>query len=277
MKILHAKKEQANIKFLFYMMQQIKFNSSTHKRYWISEYSKITIPLPPIEIQEQIVAELESYQKVIDGARIVVENWKPSFEIGPEWKVEKLENVSEMVRGPFGGSLKKEIFKPTGYLVYEQYHAINADFNFARYFIDEKKIQEMKRFEVFAGDILVSCSGTMGKIAVVPNDYKKGIINQALLKLTPNKTKILGRYLKLALESETIQQKHFRNQSGVAIPNVASVKVLSQIEIPLPPIETQKQIVAKIEEEQKIVEANTKLIGLFQQKIEAKIKSIYES
>lgn len=275
MKILHAKKERAHIKFLFYMMQQIRFSSSTHKRYWISQYSKIKIPLPPLEIQEQFVAELENYQKVIDGAKQVVENWKPIIDIDPKWKIEKLENTARLIRGPFGGSLKKEIFKNDGYLVYEQNHAINNDFNFGRYFIDEKKFIEMKRFEVFTDDILISCSGTMGKVAIVPSEHKKGIINQALLKLTPNKQVVLVKYLKIILESELIQQKYFRNQSGAAIPNVASVKVLSQIEIPLPSIEIQKQIVGKIDEEQKIIEANKKLIEMNQGKIQKKIKEVW--
>jgi type I restriction enzyme M protein len=280
---IRAKIDQLNPRYLFYILNQDNFekeclNSSSGiaqqnmSTVWLSKYK---IPLLPLEIQEQIVSELESYQKVIDGAQSVVENWKPSFEVDPKWPIEKLKNTAKLIRGPFGGSLKKEIFKKEGYLVYEQNHAINNNFNFGRYFIDEKKFNEMKRFEVFAGDILVSCSGTMGKIAIIPENPKRGIINQALLKLTPDKNIINTQYLKLSLESEPIQQKHFRNQSGVAIPNVASVKVLSQIEIPLPSLEIQKQIVAKIEDERNIVEANKRLTDLLQQKIEAKIKSIY--
>ena len=53
------------------------------------------IPLPPIEIQEQIVAELENYQKVIDGAQTVAENWKPSFDVDPNWSIKKLGEISE--------------------------------------------------------------------------------------------------------------------------------------------------------------------------------------
>lgn len=60
MKILHAKKERADARYLFYVMQNIVFTFSEHKRFWISEYSKIKIPLPPLEIQKQIVAELQS-------------------------------------------------------------------------------------------------------------------------------------------------------------------------------------------------------------------------
>ena len=103
------------------------------------------------------------------------------------WERKKLGDLCGFVRGPFGGSLKKNIFKPEGYAVYEQQHAIYDQFDDIRYFIDEKKFNEMKRFELNSGDLIMSCSGTMGKIAIVPENIKKGIINQALLKLTPSK------------------------------------------------------------------------------------------
>ena len=192
MKILHANKSRIDIKYAFKVMQKIQFSSSTHKRYWISEYSKIKIPLPSLEVQTEIVEQIEAKQQVIKAAQELI------YRIGREKKyftqsLAKLDSVKwvelggvvSFVRGPFGGSLKKEIFKPSGYLVYEQNHAIKNDFNFGRYFIDESKFNEMKRFEVFAGDLLISCSGTMGKVAIVPENYKKGIINQALLKANP--------------------------------------------------------------------------------------------
>lgn len=72
MKILHAKKEKASAKFLFYAMQDINFNHETHKRYWISEYSKIKIPLPPLEIQKQLVAEMEEQEKIIEANKKLI-------------------------------------------------------------------------------------------------------------------------------------------------------------------------------------------------------------
>jgi restriction endonuclease S subunit len=98
MKILKAK-ENVNISYAFYMMQKLNFDASQHKRYWISQYSKIQIPLPPLEVQEQIVAEIEKYQKVIDGAKQVVENWKPSFRIDPSWEMVELGEVCEVISG----------------------------------------------------------------------------------------------------------------------------------------------------------------------------------
>ena len=67
MKILHATKI-ANIKFVFYFMQTIQYRSDTHKRYWISEYAKLPIPLPPLEVQKAIVEKLESAFAHIDEA-----------------------------------------------------------------------------------------------------------------------------------------------------------------------------------------------------------------
>ncbi len=163
------------------------------------------------------------------------------------WERKKLGDICGFVRGPFGGSLKKNIFKPEGYAVYEQQHAIYDQFDDIRYFIDEKKFNEMKRFELNSGDLIMSCSGTMGKIAIVPENIKKGIINQALLKLTPSK-KISTVFLKLWMQSESFQESLKEYSGGAAIQNVASVAVLKQIEIPLPTLPEQQRIVSILDE-----------------------------
>lgn len=72
MKILKAK-ENVNIRYVFYMMQKINFDASQHKRYWISQYSKIKIPLPPPEVQEQIVKEIEDDKRSIEEYKKLIE------------------------------------------------------------------------------------------------------------------------------------------------------------------------------------------------------------
>ena len=163
------------------------------------------------------------------------------------WKKEKLGDVCEFVRGPFGGSLKKNIFKEDGFAVYEQQHAIYDQFNKIRYFIDEVKFNEMKRFELNSGDLIMSCSGTMGKIAIVPDNIKRGIINQALLKLSPS-SKVSTVFLKLWMQSENFQESLEKHSKGAAIKNVASVAILKKIEIPLPPLPEQQHIVVILDE-----------------------------
>ncbi|MDP1675338.1 MAG: restriction endonuclease subunit S [Bacteroidota bacterium] len=163
------------------------------------------------------------------------------------WEVNKFGDVCDFVRGPFGGSLKKNIFKPQGYAVYEQQHAIYNQFEEIRYFIDKNKFNEMKRFELNSGDLIMSCSGTMGKVAIVPDNIQKGIINQALLKLTPSKH-ISKDFLKLWIQSESFQESLKAYSQGAAIQNVASVKILKNIDIHLPPLPEQKRIVAVLDE-----------------------------
>ena len=103
----------------------------------------------------------------------------------------------------------------------------------------------MKRFELKCGDLLMSCSGTMGKIAIVPQNIKRGIINQALLKITPNENVILKEYLKLIIGSDYFQKLLIGLSSGAAQVNVPSVKILKNIIMPVPNINTQKEILKK--------------------------------
>jgi type I restriction enzyme S subunit len=159
----------------------------------------------------------------------------------------ELGKIAEFVRGPFGGSLKKNIFVVDGFAVYEQQHAIYNQFEQIRYFIDEKKFNEMKRFEVSPNDLLMSCSGTMGKVAIVPKGVKQGIINQALLKITPS-NKLDSRFLEYYMKSNIFYNFLNADAKGAAIKNVASVKELKKIPVMVVSISQQQAIVTKLDE-----------------------------
>ncbi len=103
----------------------------------------------------------------------------------------------------------------------------------------------------------------MGKIVELPKDTEMGIINQALLKIRLNNIKILNSYFIYYFNSPIMQEKILESTLGSAIKNIASVKILKQIEIPLPPLKKQERIVgildesfAKIDESIKILEQN---------------------
>ncbi|MBS1938889.1 MAG: N-6 DNA methylase [Bacteroidetes bacterium] len=237
-------------------------------------FTNIQIPLPPLSEQEALVAEVEGYQRVIDGARQVVAHYKPRITIDPQWDMVELGEVCDFTRGPFGGSLKKEIFVPSGYAVYEQGHAIYDQFDDVRYFITAEKFVEMKRFEVRPGDVIMSCSGTMGKVAIVPEHVRPGIINQALLKLVPRAT-LLKEYLKHWMDSDNFQETLGRLTMGAAIQNVASVSVLKNLQIPLPPLAEQQRIVAELEEERRLVAANTALVARMEARIKERVARVW--
>jgi len=66
MKILRARKDIANIKYIAFFISITRLAGNTHKRYWISEYSKIKIPLPPLAEQQRIVEKIEDTFKTLD-------------------------------------------------------------------------------------------------------------------------------------------------------------------------------------------------------------------
>lgn len=189
-------------------------------------------------------SELNQIKKDIDNYILKVQ--KMLENEGGHWKEERFGDVCKFVRGPFGGSLKKSIFVDKGIAVYEQQHAINNQFEHVRYYITEEKYNEMKRFELKSGDLIMSCSGTMGKVAIVPELFEKGIINQALLKLTPHSI-IDVNFLKYWMESKIFKIKIEELSMGAAIQNVASVKILKEIMVPIPPIEVQREIIQNID------------------------------
>lgn len=230
--------------------------SNLQKRF----YEAAHFALPSLSEQQQIVVVLdEAFDAIATLNANVEQNLKDSRALFQSclrtvfaqrvdgWMEVALGDVCGFVRGPFGGSLKKSIFVAEGYAVYEQQHAIRDQFDDVRYFVDEAKFEEMKRFELLPNDLIMSCSGTMGRVAIVPQCIKRGIINQALLKLTPS-DKISCAFLKSWMESEAFQDALNHYAAGAAIQNVASVKVLKEIRVPLPAIEEQARVVRELED-----------------------------
>ena len=152
------------------------------------------------------------------------------------------EDKNAIKRGPFGGALKKDDFVENGYLVYEQRHAIHNDFDYAKYYITQKKYDDMIGFKVVPGDLIISCSGvTLGRIAEVPKGAKEGIINQALLKLSLNQQIMLNTFFINQFRGEEIQEILFGFSRGSGIPNMPSMSEVKSVKFICPPLELQKE------------------------------------
>lgn len=172
-------------------------------------------------------------------------------EIGilPEdWELRHMDDIvtrkNGLKRGPWGGSIKKEIFVPEGYKVYEQRNVIANDFRIGSYFITEEKFGELIDFEVRPGDILVTAAGTLGKISIVPEVIEQGIINQALLRIRLDDEKICDIYFKFLFTNLVDNRLLDRYSHGATLKNLSSVRVLRSIGIPLPPLPEQRNIAA---------------------------------
>ncbi|EIM1029699.1 restriction endonuclease subunit S [Campylobacter coli] len=272
--------ENTNLKYLFYFLYSIDFSKyilgSAIPHIYFRDYKKEQIPLPPLKEQERIVGILdESFAKIDESIKILEQdllnldelmqstlqkafnplkdNVKENYKLPQGWKMETLGEILSsdkysIKRGPFGSSLKKSFFVEKGIRIFEQYNPINNDPHWKRYFISHEKFKELEAFKATEGDLLISCSGTLGKIVELPKDTEMGIINQALLKIRLNNIKILNSYFIYYFNSPIMQEKILESTLGSAIKNIASVKILKQIEIPLPPLKEQGQIASHLDE-----------------------------
>lgn len=146
------------------------------------------------------------------------------------------------VRGPFGSALRRPELKSQGIPVYEQQQAIDGHRKF-RYFIDTEKYAELKRFTVQPNDLIVSCSGTVGRISIIADSDPAGIISQALLILRPDIAVLTPVYLYYFLISQQGQAELIKASHGAVQQNIAPREVVERIPTPLPSLSEQHRIV----------------------------------
>lgn len=161
-----------------------------------------------------------------------------------DWKQRKFGEIAEYKKGPFGSALKKDFFIPdsaTSVKVYEQQNAINKNWNLSRYYISKEYAQKLKSFEVHAGDIIVSCAGTIGEIYELPAQSRSGIINQALMRIRVDEETVCKDIFKLAF-SNMIDSFSREFSNGSAIKNIPPFADLKPMKVLLPNKDEQKII-----------------------------------
>ena len=175
-----------------------------------------------------------------------------------EWKDVVLKDVlSEKgyIRGPFGSALKRSKMKSEGIPVYEQQNAI-YDNRIFRYYIDDEKYQSLKRFTTLPNDLIISCSGTVGKVSIIKENDPKGIISQALLTLRVNNELIHPEFLKYFFTSYEGYNSLVSRSTGSVQVNISKRAVIEEIPIKLPPLDIQEKIVYYLKLIDKKIEVN---------------------
>jgi type I restriction enzyme M protein len=260
MKILRADKTKADIKFLFYSMQKISFPVNEHKRYWISEYSKIKIPLPPLNIQKQILKEIEGKQAIIENAKELITKVEReragSGQIFERLKCDWVE-LGEVCDTTSGGTpLKSKLeYYENGNIPWLKSGEVDQGLVYkSEEMITEKGLKNSSA-KMFPSDtVLVAMYGaTAGKVGLLKFEAST---NQAICGILPN-DKFIPEFLYFYLRSQT--QKMIELSSGGAQPNI-SQNIIRKLKIPTPTKDVQQQVVSMLSKEQVAIEANEQLI-----------------
>ena len=250
-------------KYVYYMLYsepvQTQLSSMMGKGAYPSvnqkDVSQIQIPLPSLSIQEDFVAELDSYQKIIDGARQVVENYKPSIPISSSWEVIPLRNLCENLdskRIPITSSDREAGDIP--------YYGASGIVDYVKDYIFDEPL------------LLISEDGANLLARSTPIAFsisgKTWVNNHAhVLKFNNIYTQ---RFVEFYINQVDISQYI----TGAAQPKLSQAN-LNKICIPCPNIEVQEKIVREIESVIHIVEQNKRLIAVFEQKMADKISEIW--
>ena len=152
------------------------------------------------------------------------------------------ESVEEMFIGPFGSSLKNDCFvsKEDAFcMVYEQKHAIKKTMDVETRYVGQKKYNELKRFTVMGGDIIVSCRGTIGEIYILPDDAPLGIMHPSIMKIRLKESVYNKNYFVFALEQS--MKKHHDEANGSGVKMAVTATTLGKERFAIPPMPSQQQ------------------------------------
>lgn len=240
-----------------------------------SKFCELQIPLPPLKMQKEIVAEIDGYQKVIDGARAVLDNYRPHIPIHPDWPMVELGEVCQaIVTGPFGSALHQSDYVDDGIPVINPQNIVDGSINTDGVkMVSTTTRDRLKEFTVREDDIVIGRRGEMGRCGVVTSEMNGWLCGTGsfIIRL---KDECLARFAFFQISSSKVKQYLEEQAIGVTMKNL-NQGILSSIQIPLPPLATQRAIVAEIEAEQALVAANRELIVRFEAKIKAVINRVW--
>lgn len=252
-----------------------KADGAVFRNLTTDQVKNFEIPLPPLEIQQQIVDEIDAYHKIIDGAKQIVNNYKPSISIKSEWEMVELSEVCEI------NPKKSEVNNLPGNTKVSFVPMADLNENIVNFI--PKEVRYLS--EVFGGytyfkenDVLVAkvtpCfeNGKAGIAKNLENGIGFGSSEYFVLRCSK---KVLPMWIYLQIKTVHFSKEGKAQMSGTSGLQRIPKDFVANYKIPVPPIKEQLDAVIRIEEEMNLVESNKKLIQLFEAKIKNRIAEVW--
>ncbi len=239
------------------------------------QYSAFRFPLPPLEVQQQIVAEIEGYQRVIDGARAVIDNYRPQIVIDPEW------SMVEVGEACIVNPRKSELVGLDGATIVSFVPMSDMGENSMYFDVkDEKNLQDVgPSYTYFRDDDVLIAKVTScfenGK-AGIAKDLSNGVGfgSSEFYVLRPTES-VISQWIYLCVATPVFRKWATPQMTGTGGLQRVPRSVIENYKIPFPSPETQQAIIAEIEAEQALVAANRELIERFEKKIHLAVERVW--
>ncbi len=268
---LKVKMNRLDNKFNYYLLTSVMKNIKTDARGLIAGIARDAVltqevKIPSLEEQEEIADYFQNLDRLITLHQRKCEEIKKlkKFMLQkmfpqngtnvPEvrfdnftdaWEQRKFGDLADYKKGPFGSAITKDMFVPKdkdSVKVYEQQNAINKDWSLERYFLPKEYVlTKLKSFEIYGGDIIVSCAGTIGEIYEIPQNAEAGVINQALMRVRVNED-IVDKNMFIIAFSNMIDEFTRTHSNGSAIKNIPPFADLKPMQVLIPSMSEQKKI-----------------------------------
>lgn len=237
-----------------YMHLEKYFTGATIPHIYFKDYKNEEFTLDTLDRQRKIVDNLKKVENIIELRRQEIEKLddviKARFiemfgDPDTEWPLVTIAEICFNTRtGPFGSSLHHDEFVDEGVFVLGIDNAVENKFSYNRMrYITEKKYQQLKRYTVYPGDVIITIMGTVGRAAVIPEDMPKAINTKHLACLSPNFNVVDSYFLCNAFQIHPEIKRQLQEQTKGAIMAGLNLTVIRGLKFKLPPLERQKQFV----------------------------------
>lgn len=238
-------------------------------------YQNHRIPLPPLQVQREIVAEIQGYQRVIDGARAVLDNYRPQIPVDPHWPVVQMGDIADFKNGlNFTRSEEGELLRIVGVGDFRSNWLVPSDT------LSSVQIEGQVGADYLLqpGDVVfVRSNGNpdlVGRSMLVPDDIGHASFSGFTIRARFDAARVSSRYLALFFKTPVFSDRMKTAGQGAGIRNL-SQGILADLPVPLPELDVQEVIAAEIEAEQTLVSGNRDLIIRFERKIDAAIAHVW--
>lgn len=261
MKILTANTDFVLPKYIFYRMQIINFDHSTHKRYWIQHYSKLKVQIPTLSEQERIIQKIEELFSELDKGVETLQTIKQQLAVYRQAVLKeafegnfKRCTLKEISTAISGYAFKSKKYTTSGnYIVVKIGNVKQWNFDFSRDLTKTNEADDtiLTKYLMKQGDCLITLTGSRGKrdygfVAMI-EDEDNFLLNQRVAALRFNTEVALPKFYMYYLTSFDYRNQFFSYETGNVGQGNVGIKALSEPIVVCPPLKTQYKIVEEIE------------------------------